>query len=447
MTHQPITPGERQSALVQSLTGFAGALLGVAVSTIVGLVIAQRWGNGPVVLLFIPPVLAVAAWRGLWPALLAAVASTLAFNYYFTAPYRTFVIHNAADVVTVVILFLVAVVTSQLAGKLREQAQLAAAHAARNATIAGFARRLLACAGEPDIAAVTVEQLSRLFCCNAVLIAAGDTAKVLASAPAGALLAPSDHAAAAVTLTTGEPTGRGVRQLDIADWQFRPISSDRKALAALGIAREDGLVPVVLDQISLLENLLDQVALALERAHLESEARDVATLRDRDRLRSALLSTIGEDVKPRLNAIGTAARALRRAEAGDKSLVSGIAAEVVKLDRYIDNLVDLDPGTSQDPLEVGPLTIDLHRRAVLRDGVDVHLTPKEYSVLVELARHAGRVLTYGHLLRAVWGPAQAEQIEYLRVAIRALRQKLETDPAQPQLILNEPAVGYRLTAT
>ncbi len=447
MTHQPITPGERQSALVQSLTGFAGALLGVAVSTIVGLVIAQRWGNGPVVLLFIPPVLAVAAWRGLWPALLAAVASTLAFNYYFTAPYRTFVIHNAADVVTVVILFLVAVVTSQLAGKLREQARLAAAHAARNATIAGFARRLLACAGEPDIAAVTVEQLSRLFCCNAVLIAAGDTAKVLASAPAGALLAPSDHAAAAVTLTTGEPTGRGVRQLDIADWQFRPISSDRKALAALGIAREDGLVPVVLDQISLLENLLDQVALALERAHLESEARDVATLRDRDRLRSALLSTIGEDVKPRLNAIGTAARALRRAEAGDKSLVSGIAAEVVKLDRYIDNLVDLDPGTSQDPLEVGPLTIDLHRRAVLRDGVDVHLTPKEYSVLVELARHAGRVLTHGHLLRAVWGPAQAEQIEYLRVAIRALRQKLETDPAQPQLILNEPAVGYRLTAT
>jgi two-component system, OmpR family, sensor histidine kinase KdpD len=447
MTHQPITPGERQSALVQSLTGFAGALLGVAVSTIVGLVIAQRWGNGPVVLLFIPPVLAVAAWRGLWPALLAAVASTLAFNYYFTAPYRTFVIHNAADVVTVVILFLVAVVTSQLAGKLREQARLAAAHAARNATIAGFARRLLACAGEPDIAAVTVEQLSRLFCCNAVLIAAGDTAKVLASAPAGTLLAPSDHAAAAVTLTTGEPTGRGVRQLDIADWQFRPISSDRKVLAALGIAREDGLVPVVLDQISLLENLLDQVALALERAHLESEARDVATLRERDRLRSALLSSIGEDVKPRLNAIGAAARALRRAEAGDKSLVSGIAAEVVKLDRYIDNLVDLDPGASQDPLEVGPLTIDLHRRAVLRDGVDVHLTPKEYSVLVELARHAGRVLTHRHLLRAVWGPAQAEQIEYLRVAIRALRQKLETDPAQPQLILNEPAVGYRLTAT
>ncbi len=81
-----------------------------------------------------------------------------------------------------------------------------------------------------------------------------------------------------------------------------------------------------------------------------------------------------------------------------------------------------------------------------RDGAEVHLTPKEYALLVELAKHAGRVLTHAHLLRAVWGPAQADQIEYLRVAIRALRQKLEADPAHPALIVNEPAVGYRLVA-
>ncbi len=82
-----------------------------------------------------------------------------------------------------------------------------------------------------------------------------------------------------------------------------------------------------------------------------------------------------------------------------------------------------------------------------RDGEDVHLTPKEYAVLAELAKQAGRVLTHSHLLRAVWGPAQEDQIEYLRVAIRALRQKLERDPAAPELILNEPAIGYRLVAS
>ena len=92
------------------------------------------------------------------------------------------------------------------------------------------------------------------------------------------------------------------------------------------------------------------------------------------------------------------------------------------------------------------MTIDLHRRSVSRDGAEVHLTPKEYSVLAELARNAGRVLTHGHLLRTVWGPAQEDHIDYLRVAVRSLRQKLESDPARPVLILNEPAVGYRLVA-
>ena len=68
-------------------------------------------------------------------------------------------------------------------------------------------------------------------------------------------------------------------------------------------------------------------------------------------------------------------------------------------------------------------------------------------MLAELAKHRGRVLTHSHLLRSAWGPAQERQTDYLRVAIRALRQKLEPDPANPTLIVNEPAVGYRLTAT
>ncbi len=62
-------------------------------------------------------------------------------------------------------------------------------------------------------------------------------------------------------------------------------------------------------------------------------------------------------------------------------------------------------------------------------GEQVHLTPKEYAVLAELAKHPGRVLTHAHLLRTVWGPAQEKQTEYLRVAVRALRQKLERDPS------------------
>jgi len=95
-------------------------------------------------------------------------------------------------------------------------------------------------------------------------------------------------------------------------------------------------------------------------------------------------------------------------------------------------------------IHFGDAVIDLVLRRVTRAGEDVHLPPKEYGLLAELARYPGRVLTHAHLLRAVWGPAHLGDVEYLRVAMRALRRKLEDDPAQPTVLLNEPGVGYRL---
>ena len=97
-----------------------------------------------------------------------------------------------------------------------------------------------------------------------------------------------------------------------------------------------------------------------------------------------------------------------------------------------------------DRLAAGGIMIDLAGRIVERDGEHIHLTRKEFALLAELARHPGRVLTHGQLLRTVWGPVHEGDIEYLRVAVRSLRQKLETDPARPALILNDPGVGYRL---
>jgi K+-sensing histidine kinase KdpD/DNA-binding winged helix-turn-helix (wHTH) protein len=437
---------DRRPSAGLRFAGFAGALLMVAGATLAGLLIGPKWGNAPVVLLYLPPVLLAAIYAGFWPSLVAASAATLTYNYYFTAPYRTLRIHSPADVVTVVILFLVAVVTSQLAASLRGQAQLAASHAARNATIAGFARKLLSCADEADIAALTVRELSRLFRCHVTLVVDQEAPRSVASVPSGVVLGPSDLTAAVMTLQSGQPAGRGIRGDNLADWQFHPIAPGETVLAAIGLALDNGTRPVGDEQLPLLGNLLDQVALALERSRLEGEARETATLRERDALRSALLASIGEDVKPRLNAIAAATRTLRREGAADKAVVASVTSEITKLDRYIDNLVELSPGKHPEPIHVGPLTIDLHRRRVSRDGAEVHLTPKEYAVLAELAKQPGRVLTHTQLLRTVWGPAQQTQLDYLRVAVRSLRQKLESSPAAPELIINEPAVGYRLTA-
>ncbi|HSR96225.1 MAG TPA: response regulator [Kofleriaceae bacterium] len=97
-----------------------------------------------------------------------------------------------------------------------------------------------------------------------------------------------------------------------------------------------------------------------------------------------------------------------------------------------------------DVIEVGPIRIDQPRHAVTVGGVEVHLTPIEFRLLLELARQPGRVLTHRQLLREIWGPNAVEEVHYLRVHMGALRRKIEADPARPQWLLTETGVGYRL---
>lgn len=100
--------------------------------------------------------------------------------------------------------------------------------------------------------------------------------------------------------------------------------------------------------------------------------------------------------------------------------------------------------SQSEQVHLGDVRIDLTARLVTRAGEEVHLTPKEYAVLAELAKHPGRVITHAQLLRAVWGQGHEHDVEYLRVVARGIRRKLEADPASPTLLRNEPGVGYRL---
>lgn len=103
-------------------------------------------------------------------------------------------------------------------------------------------------------------------------------------------------------------------------------------------------------------------------------------------------------------------------------------------------------GSEEAVFRFGTVEIDRTARLVRRGGAEVHLTPIEYRLLSVLASNAGRVLTHRQLLREVWGPAHTQQSHYLRIYMGHLRQKLEADPAQPQHLLTETAVGYRLVA-
>lgn len=93
---------------------------------------------------------------------------------------------------------------------------------------------------------------------------------------------------------------------------------------------------------------------------------------------------------------------------------------------------------------VADVKIDLLARMVTKAGEEVHLTPKEYAVLSQLVKFPGRVITHGQIMAQVWPNEVEHHVEYLRVLVRGLRQKLEADPQRPQIISNELGVGYRL---
>lgn len=102
----------------------------------------------------------------------------------------------------------------------------------------------------------------------------------------------------------------------------------------------------------------------------------------------------------------------------------------------------VEPGLTNF-IEIDGLVVDTRKRLVSLDGTALHLTPKEYDLLVHMARHAGLVLTHRQLLSTVWGPAHIEDVHYLRVFIGQLRGKIERDQSQPRFIRTEPGVGYR----
>jgi len=101
-------------------------------------------------------------------------------------------------------------------------------------------------------------------------------------------------------------------------------------------------------------------------------------------------------------------------------------------------------GEGEPLVTFGDITVDLVRREVRRDGERVHLTPLEYDLLAELARHPGRVMTHAALLRAVWGLAYQGETRYLRVYMANLRRKLEDDTSRPKHLLTQAGVGYCL---
>jgi len=333
-------------------------LLLVAATTALGTLALPLIGVGAIDLLYLLPVIVSASRFGLRPGIASGLLASLAYNFFFLPPVYTFTIANPQSVLTMFILFGIAAFTSNLTSRLRNRAQLGVRTAQENASVAAFAQALARASDWTATASIVCGEIGQILHVNTILLRPRQGAlERIAASPEALALNPIDLAAAEWAWSRAEASGAGTATLNAAEWQFHPLETSLGVLAVLGIGIDSGRDPIAADRAVLLSTLLNQAALAHERLQLEDDVLEVTRLKERDRLRAVLLSSIGHDLRTPLTSVASAIEEVAAEHPQAKSIPLA-RIEVGRLRRFLDNLVDMvriDTGGFQ----LAPEPIDL----------------------------------------------------------------------------------------
>ena len=323
------------------------SVVAVAVSLGIAETVEPFFGLENVVLVFMTGIVAIAARFGLWPSILASVVASLCYNFFFLPPIYTFTIADPNNALAFFFFIVMAIIVSNVAARVREQAVTAMARARTTEALYAFSRKLAGVATLDDVLWATAYQIAMMLKVRVVLLLPeGETIAVAAGYPPEDVLDQADLAAAKWAWMNNRAAGRGSDTLPGAKRLFLPMRTGRGPVGVLGIDSDKAGPLLTPDERRLLDALSDQSALAIERVHLVEDMDRVKRTVETEHLRSALLTSISHDLKTPLAAILGSAGALRSmsgqlTNAQKEELVSTIVDESERLNRFIANLLDM----------------------------------------------------------------------------------------------------------
>ena len=365
---------------ISGALGYGAGLAATALALGAAKLTQPYFGSETVPFVFLMGVLGVAYQFGLGPSLLAAVASMLCYNFFFMAPLYTFTITDPTNIAALFFFLVTALVVSNLTARVRRQAETARDRAATTNALYTFSKNLASIVTLDDLLWASVSQIAASLKADVVIVMPGPerAIEVAATFPPGDTIDDADMGAAKWSFDTGRPAGRGADTLPGARRLFLPLRTSRGVIGVVGLA--PGRRPEIIlspDERRLLDALMDQSAVAIERVRLGTEMDEARVAAEAERLRGALLTSLSHDLKTPLASILGSANSLR--EYGDlfdkqarDELVGTIEEEAARLSRFVANLLDMTR------LEAG--AIDLKRE------------PSDMSEIIGAAVHRMKAL-------------------------------------------------------
>jgi two-component system, OmpR family, sensor histidine kinase KdpD len=326
---------------------YLAALAFVAAALGVSEVIQPVFGIENVDLVFLTAVVSVAVRYGLLPSLVASAAASLCYNFFFLPPLYEFTIADPTNVAAFFFFIVMAAIVSNMAARVRTQAVSAVTRARTTESLYAFSRKLAGAGTLDEVLWATAYQTALMLKVRVVLLLPeNDTIAVKAGYPPEDTLDDADIAAAKWAWQNNQAAGRGSDTLPGAKRLFLPMRTGRGAVGVVGLDSDKAGLLLTPDGRRLLDALMDQAALAVERVRLVEDLDRAQRAVETDRLRSALLTSISHDLKTPLAGILGAASTLRGLsdaldEPAKAELVTTIVDESERLNRFIANLLDM----------------------------------------------------------------------------------------------------------